>query len=222
MEYPLQVYDVHAWSTKINFIVGSQIAEDADKMKKQVPVRFCLLTIVGTVYQAIFETGVLRTLRLDHVGVLKLLYTTLFHRPDQERGDPGIRLAIFECLAQILIPQSATILLFPEVTSNAFEKYGSKRIVERCTDALNHGCILGGTTLVELLSKVPVAHEPLFATGRLHIKLLQNYWFWTKTPVGAPEPDSVVSATFALLLLLGSYGAGLCVGVSSITYFSIS
>ncbi|KAG9047459.1 hypothetical protein FS837_002172, partial [Tulasnella sp. UAMH 9824] len=190
MEDPLRVYTVDVWSTKINFLIGSQIAESADKAGKRLPVRSWLLTIVEKVYNAIYteyQSVSSRVSRLDHATILNLLYTALFHRTDQAHGDPDVRQAIFKNISNILSPYSASELSFPEVSSNAVKKYGPKRILERCTDLLNHGFVGGATTVIAQLSQVPVAHEPIFLTGRLHLRLVEKYWGWTKNPSEDPQ-----------------------------------
>ncbi|KAG8960001.1 hypothetical protein FRC00_001002 [Tulasnella sp. 408] len=206
VEHPLKVYTIDVWSTKINFFIGSQIAESADTAGKRLPVRSWLLTIVQHVYKAIFTEyrGIFQAERLDHAAVLNLLYSALFHRIDQAHGDPDIRRAIFQDAASILVYHSAIALSFPEVASNAVVKCGPERILERCTDFLSNGFIIGVTSLITHLSQVPAAHGPIFVTGRFHVRLMEKYWAWTENPVEDPEPVSAQSMTFITLKLVGT------------------
>lgn len=147
--------------------------------------------------------------RLNHASILDLLYTTLFHRVDQAWGDPNVRRSIFKSLSKILIPHSASGLFFPEITRDAIRRYGPKRILERCTTFLNHGFILGTTSVIAQLAQVSTAHEPLFAIGKFHVTLLSKYWEWIKNPEDTPEDDPE-SVTFAVLVLIGMYCPGFC------------
>lgn len=156
-----------------------------------------------------------------YIAILNLLYTTLFHRTDQARGNPHVRQAIFKSVASILILHSVSGLFFPNVTSNAVEKYGPRRILDRCTNFLNHGFVLSTTTLIAQLSAVPSIHKPIFGTDRFHVKLMEKYWNLMKHPVEDPTTDSVQSVTFAILLLVGMYCAGFRYGEHSIAYISV-
>lgn len=99
-------------------------------------------------------------------------------------------------------------------------KYGPKRILERCTNFLNRGFVLGTTTLIAQLSQVPAAYEPIFVTGRFHVRLMEKYWVYTKNPSEDPEAHSVQSVTLAMLLLIGMCCAGRCYGVYLVAYVS--
>ncbi|KAG8963634.1 hypothetical protein FRC05_004567 [Tulasnella sp. 425] len=193
MEHPLRVYPVNTWCTKVNSIVesGCKTAEKAEKAGKRIPVRAWILTILETVCHAVFtkHPGIFHSTRLNHASILDLLYTTLFHRVDQAWGDPNVRRSIFKSLSKILIPHSASGLFFPDITRDAIRRYGPKRILERCTAFLNHGFILGTTSVIAQLSQVSTAHELLFATGRFHVTLLSKYWEWIKNPDDSPEDD---------------------------------
>lgn len=141
---------------------------------------------------------------MAHAAIISLLYAALFHQIDQSHGDPDVRRAIFKNVAKILVHYAAVGLSFPEVASNAVVKYGPKRIIEGCTDFLGSGFILGVAALITHLSQVPAAHDPIFVTGRFHVRLMEKYWAWTGNPVEDPEPVSAQSITYTTLTLVGT------------------